>query len=72
MRADLPWTADNLKYMRQFAACWPDGEIGPQAVGQLPWVRCLLDKLPDSSDARLWYAQSAVEHAWSRKLLSRS
>jgi hypothetical protein len=26
----------NLKYMRQFAACWPDGEIGPQAVGQLP------------------------------------
>jgi hypothetical protein len=40
-------------------------------VGQLPWghVRCLLDKLPDSSEARRWYAQSAVEHAWSRKLL---
>ena len=37
---------------------------------ELPWghVRCLLDKLDDST-ARLWYAQHAVEHAWSRKLL---
>jgi predicted nuclease of restriction endonuclease-like (RecB) superfamily len=75
LRAEFPkmkgFSYTNLKYMRQFAACWPDGEIGPQVVGQLPWghVRCLLDKLPDSSDARLWYAQHAVEHAWSRKLL---
>jgi predicted nuclease of restriction endonuclease-like (RecB) superfamily len=39
-------------------------------VGQLPWghVRCLLDKL-DEPAARLWYAESAVEHGWSRKLL---
>jgi predicted nuclease of restriction endonuclease-like (RecB) superfamily len=31
-------------------------------------VRCLLDKLDDPA-ARLWYAQCAVEHAWSRNLL---
>jgi predicted nuclease of restriction endonuclease-like (RecB) superfamily len=61
----------NLKYMRHFAACWPDGQIGPQPVGQLPWghIRYLLDKLPDSGDARLWYAQETVEHGWSRKVL---
>jgi predicted nuclease of restriction endonuclease-like (RecB) superfamily len=60
----------NLKYMRQFASYWPDGQIGPLPVGQLPWghIRCLLDKLDDPA-ARMWYAQSAVEHAWSRKLL---
>ena len=75
LRSEFPemrgFSYTNLKYMRQFAACWPDGEIGPQPVGQLPWghIRCLLDKLPDSSGARDWYAQSAVEHAWSRKLL---
>jgi predicted nuclease of restriction endonuclease-like (RecB) superfamily len=60
----------NLKYMRQFAASWPDRAIGPQTVGQLPWghVRCLLDKLDDPT-ARLWYVQSAVEGGWSRKVL---
>lgn len=61
----------NLKYMRMFAASWPDCAIGPRAVDQLPWghIRCLLDKVPDSDHARGWYAQRAVEEAWSRKLL---
>lgn len=60
LRAEFPemrgFSYTNLKYLRQFAACWPDGEIGPQAVGQLPWghIRCLLDKADDRA-ARLWY-----------------
>jgi predicted nuclease of restriction endonuclease-like (RecB) superfamily len=60
----------NLKYMRQFASCWPKDEIGQQAVGQLPWGHnvILLQKL-DKPAARLWYAENAVEHGWSRKLL---
>ncbi len=60
----------NLEYMRQFAASWPDSQIPPQPVAQLPWghIRCLLDKADDRA-ARLWYAQSAVEDGWSRKLL---
>ncbi len=60
----------NLRYMRDFARSWPDEAMLPQAVAKLPWghIRCLLDKLDDSV-ARLWYAESAVEHAWSRKLL---
>jgi len=60
----------NIGYMRAFAASWPDGQIVPQPVAQLPWghVRCLLDKL-DGPAARLWYARNATAHGWSRKLL---
>jgi predicted nuclease of restriction endonuclease-like (RecB) superfamily len=60
----------NLRYMRDFARAWPEQEMLPQAVAKLPWghVRCLLDKLDDPA-ARLWYAQSAVQDGWSRKVL---
>ncbi len=64
----------NLHYMRSFAAAWPltggSDEIVPQPVGQLPWghIRCLLDKLKDSTD-RLWYANQAIENGWSRSVL---
>jgi predicted nuclease of restriction endonuclease-like (RecB) superfamily len=60
----------NLKYMRQFASHWPDGQIGQRAVGRLPWGHniVLLQKVDDLR-AREWYVGQAVEHAWSRKLL---
>ncbi len=64
----------NLKYMRAFAEAWPqeeDGQaIGQQAVGQLPWGQniVLLTKLAER-DARVWYAQKAIEQGWSRKVL---
>lgn len=60
----------NLKYMRAFAEAWPDEPIVQQVVAQIPWghnVR-LLDRLADP-DARLWYAQKAIEHGWSRPVL---
>lgn len=61
----------NLKYMRQFAACWPDRAFGPQPVGQMPWghIRCLLDKVGDDRDAQAWYAERAAAEGWSRRLL---
>lgn len=74
LRAEFPemrgLSVRNLEYMRQFAASWPDSQIAPQAVAQLPWghIRCLLDRLNDHA-AREWYAAKAIEHAWSRKLL---
>jgi predicted nuclease of restriction endonuclease-like (RecB) superfamily len=64
----------NLKYMRAFAEAWPQAEgeptIGQRTVGQLPWGQnvALVTKLDDPS-ARRWYAQQAVEHGWSRKVL---
>jgi predicted nuclease of restriction endonuclease-like (RecB) superfamily len=60
----------NLKYMRAFAAAWPDRRVVQQLVAQLPWghnVR-LLDRV-HSRDDRLWYARQAIQHGWSRHIL---
>lgn len=60
----------NLKYMRAFAAAWPDREIVQQVAAQIPWFHncILLDKL-DDPDTRLWYARKAREEGWSRNVL---
>ncbi len=60
----------NLKYMRAFAAAWPDAAIVQRVVAQLPWRQnvALLDKLSDPA-ARIWYAENAVRHGWSQHIL---
>ena len=62
----------NLHYMRALAEAWPeaDSAIVQRVVEQLPWGHniALLTKL-DDRDARLWYAQKAIEHGWSRPVL---
>ncbi|GAA1569062.1 hypothetical protein GCM10009804_26870 [Kribbella hippodromi] len=60
----------NLKYMRAFAAAWPDPAIVQRGVAQLPWRHhiALLDKL-DTAELRLWYAAAAVDRGWSRDVL---
>jgi predicted nuclease of restriction endonuclease-like (RecB) superfamily len=60
----------NLTYMRAFAAAYPDQRIVQQVVAQLPWGHNLrlLDSVKDPDD-RLWYAQQATEHGWSRAVL---
>ena len=64
------FSARNLKYMRAFAAAWPDLEIVQRTVAQLPWRHniALLDKL-DASELRLWYAETALNQGWSRDIL---
>ncbi len=61
----------NLKYMRAFAAAWPDLAIVQRSLHKLPWgVNIeLLDAVKDPS-VRLWYAQQAFEHGWSRTILA--
>ena len=61
----------NLMYMRSFAENWPDAAIVQQAVGQLPWGHnlVLLTKLKAPAE-RLAYAQSAIQHGWSRNMLN--
>lgn len=61
----------NLLYMRSFAEAWPDEQIVQQAVGHLPWGHnmVLLTKLKKHKE-RLAYAQKALEHGWSRNVLS--
>ena len=45
----------NLRYMRAFAATWPDREILQGPLAYLPWYHqlALLDKLNDA-ETRLW------------------
>lgn len=60
----------NLKYMRAFAAAWPDPAIVQRVVAQLPWRQnlALLERLGDP-DARLWYAKETLRHGWSQPIL---
>ena len=61
----------NLKYMRKFAAAWPDRTIVQRTVAQLPWRSnlTLLDKLNDP-EIRLWYAQKALELGMGKDMLA--
>ena len=60
----------NLKYMRAFAAAWPNSEIVQRHVAQLSWRHniTLLHKLKEPED-RLWYAIRAYEYGWSYSIL---
>lgn len=60
----------NLKYMRAFAAAWPDRAIVQRVVAQLPWRQniALLERLDDES-LRLWYAEQTLLHGWSHPVL---
>ncbi len=53
----------NLKYMRAFAAAWPELDFVQQVAAQLPWFHnvVLLNKL-DNPVERRWYARKAIEH----------
>jgi len=74
LRARFPdakgFSARNLKYMRAFAAAWPDPEIVQGRLAPLPWYHhlALLDKL-NTPELREWYAQAAIEQGWSRDIL---
>lgn len=61
----------NLKYMRAFAAAWPDEPIVQQVVAQIPWGHNLrlLESLADP-ESRLWYAEQTLKNGWSRNVLA--
>jgi predicted nuclease of restriction endonuclease-like (RecB) superfamily len=61
----------NLKYMRAFAAAYPDQAIVHQVGAQIPWKTnvVLIEKLKDPQ-LRLWYAQQTIRNGWSRVVLS--
>jgi predicted nuclease of restriction endonuclease-like (RecB) superfamily len=61
----------NLKYMRAFAAAWPDAAIVQQAVARLPWRQniILLERLDDPK-IRHWYVLQVLDHGWSSSVLS--
>lgn len=64
------FSRSNLMSMRAFHEAWPDEAIVQQLVGQLPWGQnlLLLSKLK-SRDERVWYANQAITHGWSRTVM---
>jgi predicted nuclease of restriction endonuclease-like (RecB) superfamily len=72
LRAEFPdmqgFSRTNLKYMRMFAAAYP--EFGQQPVDQLPWGHnvVLLSKLKDDGQ-REWYIRACIQNGWSRAVL---
>jgi predicted nuclease of restriction endonuclease-like (RecB) superfamily len=64
-------SARNLKYMRSFAAAYPDEAIVQRCVAQLPWRHniVLIEKLKDP-EQRLWYAAQTTDSGWSRDILA--
>jgi predicted nuclease of restriction endonuclease-like (RecB) superfamily len=61
----------SLKYMRSFAAAWPEEPIVQQVAALLPWGHhmLLLDRTKDPA-TRLWYLQASIQHGWSRNILA--
>ncbi len=74
LRDDFPdmkgFSPRNLKYMRAFAAAWPDLEIVQRVVAQLPWRQniALMERLGDKK-TRLWYAEQTIRNGWSQPIL---
>lgn len=64
------FSSRNLRYMRTFAAAWPDFEVGQQVVAQLPWRHhvALLDRISDPR-VRAWYLDQAINEGWSSTIL---
>jgi len=64
------YTVRNLKYMRAFAAAWPDRAMVHQLGAQIPWKHncVLLDRIKDAA-TREYYIRKTVEHGWSRSVL---
>lgn len=64
------FSARNLKYMRAFAAAWPEDVFVQQVAAQIPWFHncVLLDKLSSPAE-REWYARKTIENGWSRNIL---
>lgn len=60
----------NLKYMRAFAAAWPERAIVQDPLAQIPWYHhiALLEKLVDPAE-RLWYVRQAIAQGWSHNIL---
>ena len=73
LRREFPklsgYSSRNLKYMRAFAAAWPDRVIMQQLAAQIPWAHncVLLDRVKDAT-TREFYIVQIITHGWSRSV----
>jgi len=76
LKAEFPemagFSRTNLFYMRQVYSAWAEADDSvQQLVGLIPWGHhlALVSKV-DDPDVRAWYLAKAVEHGWSRSVLT--
>lgn len=75
LRSEFPemkgFSPQNLKYMRKFSQEYSLGEIGQQAVDQIPWghIVTLIYTISDKAERR-FYIQKTMQNGWSRNILS--
>ena len=76
LRAEFPnmsgFSRTNLFYMKKVHAAWADADPKvQQLVGQVPWGHhiALVSKVK-APQARLFYLSQAIEHGWSRSMLT--
>ncbi|MFH1562429.1 MAG: PDDEXK nuclease domain-containing protein [Nitrospirota bacterium] len=64
------FSSRNLKYMRAFAAAWPDREKVQQLAAQIPWFHncIIIDKIA-TAEEREWYILQTIQNGWSRSIL---
>jgi predicted nuclease of restriction endonuclease-like (RecB) superfamily len=64
------FSARSLKYMRAFAAMYPDKQFVQEVLAQITWYHniTLLDKVKDRTE-REWYIQKTIENGWSRNVM---
>ena len=74
LRVEFPdakgFSRANLLYMRAVAEAWPDAEIVQRVIGRLPWGQNIELLRVKATDTRLWYAEAAIAHGWSRPVLA--
>lgn len=75
LKAEFPamkgFSPRNLKYMRAFAAAWPERQFVQQVAAQLPWFHhcVLLDRVSEPARRR-WFIAKAISSGWSRNVLA--
>lgn len=64
------FSSRNLKYMRAFAAAWPEEPFVQEVLAQITWYHniTLVEKVTNPAD-RAWYAYKTIENGWSRNIL---
>lgn len=59
----------NLRYMRDFAAAYPDAAFVQQVAAKLPWGHHIVLLGSRADEERRFYIGQAIEQGWSRAIL---
>jgi len=64
------FSARNLRYMKAFAAAYPDRTMVQAMPSKITWYHncTLIDRVKDSEE-RIWYTVQTIENGWTRDVM---